>query len=78
MDFRTATGRLSPCVTQESIAEAAGTSLATIKQARADPMKPSWRPPPAGWQAILARLARERAGEVVVVAEELVKGSGVG
>ena len=42
-----------------------------IRQARLDPASSSYRRPPAGWESAIAKLARERAGELVKLAEEL-------
>jgi hypothetical protein len=64
MDFKTATDRVAGCISHAEIAEAAGVSVQTIRQARLDPSAPGHRPPPAGWREVLARLARERAEEL--------------
>ena len=37
--------------------------------------KPNHRPPPAGWEKPLAKLARKRAAELVKLAEELGEAS---
>lgn len=71
MNFREATDRLSPCVTQEAIAAAAGVTRNTIKRARISPTSEHFRAPPQGWRKILARLARERARDLANVADEL-------
>lgn len=64
MDFKTATDRVAGCISHAEIAEAAGVSVQTIRQARLDPSAPGHRPPPAGWREVLARLAREKAEEL--------------
>lgn len=72
MDFTTATDRLTACPTHQDIADTAGwTSVQTVRQARLDPSSSSYRKPPDGWQAAIAQLARERAGELLELAEEL-------
>lgn len=74
MDFKTATDRVAGCISHAEIAEAAGVSIQTIRQARMDPISLSYRNPPAGWRAVLARLADERAGELQDFARELDEG----
>lgn len=71
MDFKTATDRVAGCISHAEIAEAAGVSIQTIRQARMDPDSPSYRHPPAGWQEVLARLARERSRELAAFADRL-------
>ena len=72
MDFKTASDRVTgACVTLDDIAVAAGVSDSIIRRARLDPKGPSFRRPPAGWQDAIAKLARERAGELVKLAAEL-------
>lgn len=71
MDFKTATDRVAGCISHAEIAEAACVSIQTIRQARMDPNSTSYRNPPAGWQAVLARLARERSRELAAFAEEV-------
>jgi hypothetical protein len=71
MDFRTATDRVAGCITHAEIAEACGVSIQSIRQARMHSSSPSYRNPPSGWEDVLARLARERARELMQAAEEL-------
>ena len=71
MDFKAATDRLIPAVTLADLSAEIGTSNATVRQARLDPKGSSYRTPPAGWQKAIAKLARERAGELMKLAEEL-------
>ena len=71
MDFKTATDRVAGCISHAEIAEAAGVSVQTIRQARLDPSAPGHRPPPAGWRAVLAGLARERSRELVEFAAKV-------
>jgi hypothetical protein len=71
MDFKTATDRVSGCISHAEIAEAAGVSIQSIRQARLDPGTASYRSPPHGWQAILGRLVRARGAELTAFADEL-------
>jgi hypothetical protein len=71
MDFKTATDRVAGCISHAEIAEAAGVSVQTIRQARLDPSAPGHRPPPSGWQEVLGRLARERAKDLESFADKL-------
>ena len=74
MDFKHASDRaLGACIKLADIAVAAGVSDHLIRRARLDPEGPSFRRPPQGWQQAIAKLARERAGELLKLAEELEK-----
>lgn len=64
MDFKSATDRLAGVVTHSEIAEAAGVSVQTIRQARLDPAHPNYRPPPANWREVLVRLTKGRTAEL--------------
>lgn len=72
-DFKNATDQATgACITLADVASAAGVSDNAIRRARLDPASgDSYRSPPAGWEAALAKLARERAAELVKLAEEL-------
>jgi len=74
MDFKTATDRITAYVSHTEIAEAAGVSLQSIRQARLDPANPNYRSPPAGWERVLLRLARERSKYLKVLIDELERG----
>ena len=67
--FKKATDLL--CLSAPEVAELLGSTPQSIRQARLDSKKAGHRQPPAGWEAKLAKLARERAGELVKLAEEL-------
>lgn len=71
MDFKTATDRVAGCISHAEIADAAGVSIQTIRQARMDPTSSSYRNPPVGWRAVIARLVRERANELFELANSL-------
>ena len=66
MDFKTASDRVTgACVTLDDIAVAAGVSDSLIRRARLDPEGPSFRRPPDDSEKAIAKLARERAAELV-------------
>jgi hypothetical protein len=67
MDFRTATDLLGLPATE--LAEAFGLQPQTIRQMRLAAGAASYRSPPAGWEKVIVRLARERGREL----EQLVK-----
>lgn len=67
MEFRTATDLLGLPATE--LAEAFGLQPQTIRQMRLAPDAASYRSPPAGWQKVIVRLARERGREL----DQLVK-----
>lgn len=67
MDFRTATDLLG--LPAKELAEAFGLQPQTIRQMRMAPDTASYRSPPAGWEKVIVRLARERGREL----DQLVK-----
>ena len=72
VDFRTASGRATDaCITLADIAKETDIAPQTIRRARMDPSSSNYRTPPAGWEKAIAKLARERAGELLKLAEEL-------
>jgi hypothetical protein len=71
MDFVEAMERLKRTVNDDEIATATGVSTNTIRRTRADSSTRNYRPPPAGWKAALAQLARERAVDLQKLADEL-------
>ena len=76
VDFNEATDRLAACPTHDEVADAAGwTSVQTVRQARLDPSSTGYRRPPGGWEPVIARLARQRAAELVKLAAELERGA---
>lgn len=62
LDFRTATDLLGLSATD--LAEAFGLQPQTIRQMRLALVATSYRTPPAGWQKVIIRLARERGREL--------------
>lgn len=71
MDFVEAMERLKRCITDDEIAAATGVSTNTIRRTRADPSTRNYRPAPAGWQPVLAVLARQRAEDLSKLIREL-------
>ena len=72
MDFKTATDRaIGACITLQDIADAASVSHNSIRRARLKPNGNSYRTPPDAWESAIAKLARERAAELVKLAEKL-------
>jgi hypothetical protein len=69
-DFQTATDALLASPKLEELAAAIGCSLASVKQAR---MKAEGgrRSPPPGWEAGVARLARQKATQLQKLADKL-------
>lgn len=62
MDFRTATDLLG--LSAPELAEAFNLQPQTIRQMRLAPGAASHRSPPAGWEKVIVRLARERGQEL--------------
>ena len=77
LDFKTATDILtrSPSVTLARIAERFGVQLATIARARIE--TENRRPPPVGWETIIAELAESHANDLEDRARELRRLSAV-
>jgi len=67
--------RLNPAITLADLSAELGMSDAAVRQARLDPEGSSYRTPPGGWEQAVAKLARERAGELVKLAEDLEDGT---
>jgi hypothetical protein len=60
MDFREATDALFRRVDQETLAEALGVSIASIRQARLRPEAAAHRSPPPNWKEAVIKLAEEQ------------------
>ncbi len=74
MDFKTATDLLTTCISHAEIADAAGVSIQSIRQARLDQNNPNHRPPPDGWEKAVIRLAKEKRRELKALIEQLRQG----
>lgn len=71
MTFREATDVLTDGVSLAAIAREAGVSDGAIRQARLAPENPSYRNPPAGWEEVAVRIARQRIAELQRVVKAL-------
>jgi hypothetical protein len=71
LDFKEACDRLTDCPTHDTIAEAAGVSVQSVRQPRLSTDNPNYRRAPATWRRVIAELARQRAKELERLAEEL-------
>lgn len=72
MDFKEATDRLLERITTADLAGELGISRNAMARARLDPATRGFRPPPADWQAAVARLADERAARLLRLKRELI------
>lgn len=73
LSFTEATDILVGDLNHESIAEAAGVSVQSIRQARLNPRNPNYRSPPRGWEAAIARLALARCKQLKALVSDLEK-----
>jgi hypothetical protein len=71
VNFKKSTDTLVESVTLEDLARVLGASVQAVRQARAAESSSSHRPPPGGWEAAIAKLAREQAAKLVSLAERL-------
>jgi hypothetical protein len=71
MEFTEATDRLTKGVSLADVAREMDASYGLIRQARMDPNSPSYRNPPNGWESAVARLAGERAAELLKLKADL-------
>jgi hypothetical protein len=69
--FRKITDQLLAGITHGELAEALGVSVATVRQARLAEGAAAHRRPPEGWEAIVGRLARQRAEHFRKLADRL-------
>jgi len=70
-DFRTAADEVRRPITMLDIAKECGVSLESLQNAMLDESSSAYEPPPRFWHGDLACLARERADELVELADEL-------
>lgn len=71
MEFREAIDKLGARVTHEQTAHALGVSLASVRQYRLSQDANAYRSPPQEWEKVLAHLAKERARELMGLADDL-------
>ena len=76
LNFKEATDLLIQKVTVAEIAEACGSHVNSVERARLSPDTRHYREPPPGWIAAVARLARERGGQLLALAEAMERSSG--
>jgi hypothetical protein len=67
--FRESMDRL--CLTASEAGELFSASVQHVRQMRLPPENPGHRPPPDGWRPTFARMARQRGGELLRLADEL-------
>lgn len=71
VDFKKATDVLCEPITHEELAQALGSKLPSVRQARLDPTANAHRSAPGGWQTVVARLAEARAKRLMRLAAQL-------
>ena len=71
MDFKKATDELLANLSHDELASALGVSVPTVRQARLDGAAKAHRNPPEGWEAKVAKLAKQRAERLARLAERL-------
>jgi hypothetical protein len=76
MDFTEATDKLTKSVSLADLARELGASYGLIRQARMDMASRSYRRPPEGWEVAVARLAGERARELLELKADIEKTEG--
>lgn len=69
--FREATDRLIDTVSLADLAKELGVSHGLLRQARLSTSASSYRSAPAGWEVAVAKLARERGGELLRLADDI-------
>jgi hypothetical protein len=60
MNFKKATDELFNSVSHSELATMLDVSVASIRQARLNPLAKAHREPPSGWEAVVLSLARKR------------------
>jgi hypothetical protein len=71
VNYREATDRLLEKITTADLADELGVSQNAIARARLDPSTRDFRPPPAGWEAAVARVAEKRGIELLELSRKL-------
>ncbi len=69
--FKRATDRLIGTISLADLAQELGVSHGLLRQARLSTSASSYRSPPAGWEKAVAKLARERGGALIRLADEM-------
>jgi hypothetical protein len=71
MDFKRETDELLAGISHDDLAKALGVSIPTVRQARLAPSAKAHRNAPEGWEAIVSKLASQRAQRLKRLAERL-------
>jgi hypothetical protein len=71
MNFRKATDALLDVISHEELAKTLGCSVATVRQARRTEGTVSYRSPPKGWEAVIAKLADQKSEKLRGLAAKL-------
>jgi len=71
MDFRRATDELFAPISHKELANALGSSVPSIRQARLEESAKAHRRPPDGWESKVAKLARAKAAALMRLADRL-------
>jgi hypothetical protein len=71
LDYKDATDGLLRTISAQDLADEIGCSKNAILRARLDSSSKQYRPPPAGWQAAVVKLARFHGGDLLSLADEL-------
>lgn len=71
MNFVAATDALFARTGPEELAEELGCGANSVRQARMDEGKKGHRTAPPGWEAAVARLARQKAAQLLKLADRL-------
>jgi len=71
MNFTEATDRLTKVISLADLARELNASYGLIRQARMNPSSASYRRPPGGWEQAVAKLAGERAQDLLALKAEL-------
>lgn len=74
LGFIPATDSLFARTGPEDLADVLGCAPNSIRQARMDEGKKGHRSPPPGWEAAVARLARQKAAQLLKLADRLGTG----
>lgn len=71
MNFVAATDALFARTGPEELADELGCAPNSVRQARMDAGKKGYRAAPPGWEAAVARLARQKAAQLLKLADRL-------
>ena len=72
MDYKEATDQLFERITAADLAKQLGISQNAVARARLDPATRDYRPAPSGWATAVARLAEERADQLLKLSREVL------